>query len=186
MCSRMLRKDRIGVWKSQNGCPWKVSFAASLMPPPTTTAVSSKLVEALQQRGGPEFQNNNASSTTAAASSQSTPFQPRRRKTSFGVNPTPTRTPSMTLHHRRRAGSSVGQKPATDVRLLPRLEEENANLPPQVRRPVTPVASATTKKEKKTKAVKLRIPVSSFSHKSNDKMHCSTKTPNQCAFNRMS
>ncbi|CAO3628789.1 unnamed protein product [Cunninghamella blakesleeana] len=45
-------------------------------------------------------------------------YQPRRRRTSFG--PTPSRTPSMTLNKR--------QTQNNDIKLLPRLEEENANL----------------------------------------------------------
>lgn len=54
------------------------------------------------------------------------------------MGPNPTRNPSMT-YTRRRAHSGVGHSTTVpnstnvDVRLLPRLEEENANLPPQVR-----------------------------------------------------
>ncbi|KAI8384488.1 rab-GTPase-TBC domain-containing protein [Radiomyces spectabilis] len=58
--------------------------------------------------------------------SKSTPYQARRRPS---MTPTPTRTPSMTLSQRRRA-VPCHYKPS-DLKLLPRLEEENANLPPQ-------------------------------------------------------
>ena len=114
----------------------------------TPPASPSKLVhslnksEATQQQQQQQQQKENKQKQHTLLSSKSTPFQPHRRirTTSFGVGPTPTRAPSMTIHQRRRTASGVGQlnsnitisnnKP--DVQLLPRLEEENANLPPQV------------------------------------------------------
>lgn len=111
----------------------------------------SKLAGAWQQREATvgihpqqQIDPTTPSSSSALNSSKSTPFQHHRRlrTTSFGMGPTPTRTPSMTLHQRRRTASNVGHgsnnKAVSDVRLLPRLEEENANLPPQVNTPALP------------------------------------------------
>ncbi|KAI9250959.1 rab-GTPase-TBC domain-containing protein [Phascolomyces articulosus] len=117
-------------------------------PPPPNDVVSSttppaspsKLVHALNKSEATQ-QHQQKKQQTMMSSSKSTPFQPHRRirTTSFGVGPTPTRAPSMTIHQRRRTASGAGHlnnsitinnnKP--DVQLLPRLEEENANLPPQ-------------------------------------------------------
>ncbi|KAI7880417.1 TBC-domain-containing protein, partial [Lichtheimia hyalospora FSU 10163] len=104
-------------------------------------ASPSKLAGAWQQReatlGIQQQQPIDPTSSSALNTSKSTPFQHHRRlrTTSFGMGPTPTRAPSMTLHQRRRTASNAGHgsnnKPVSDVRLLPRLEEENANLPPQ-------------------------------------------------------
>ncbi|KAG0173812.1 hypothetical protein DFQ28_008108 [Apophysomyces sp. BC1034] len=74
----------------------------------------SKLVDALQQRDRSKFMK-----PLAISPSKSTPYQRRRPS----IAPTPTRNPSMTL--RRRPA-----KPS-DLKLLPRLEEENASLPQQ-------------------------------------------------------
>ncbi|KAF7724360.1 hypothetical protein EC973_001148 [Apophysomyces ossiformis] len=75
----------------------------------------SKLVDALQQKKD----RSKYMKPLAISPSKSTPYQ--RRRPSIG--PTPTRNPSMTL--RRRPA-----KPS-DLKLLPRLEEENASLPQQ-------------------------------------------------------
>ncbi|KAI9485147.1 rab-GTPase-TBC domain-containing protein [Zychaea mexicana] len=121
------------------------------MPPPNDTPQQptspSKLVHALhkseQQAATTAVQQQHKQKYNTIASSKSTPFQPHRRirTTSFGIGPTPTRAPSMTLHHRRRTASGAGHLDSNannnssnnkpDVQLLPRLEEENANLPPQ-------------------------------------------------------
>ncbi|KAI8141101.1 rab-GTPase-TBC domain-containing protein [Fennellomyces sp. T-0311] len=91
----------------------------------------SKLVHALHKSEAVAQQHTQPADLVT--SSKSTPFNRRMRTTSFGVGPTPTRAPSMTLHQRRRTASGAGHlnSPKPDVRLLPRLEEENANLPPQ-------------------------------------------------------
>ncbi|KAG2224252.1 hypothetical protein INT45_000283 [Circinella minor] len=121
-----------------------------MSPPPNDTVLSttatppaspSKLVHALNKSDATQQERENKQKQQTLLSSKSTPFQAHRRirTTSFGVGPTPTRAPSMTIHQRRRTASGAGQlnnsitinnnKP--DVQLLPRLEEENANLPPQ-------------------------------------------------------
>ncbi|ORX47467.1 RabGAP/TBC [Hesseltinella vesiculosa] len=92
--------------------------------PPTPS--TSKLYSALQQQQQ-QAQNHldNSNGIHAPVSPRPLPsksYQPRRsRLTSFG--PTPTRNPSMTLAQWR--------KQPSDVKVLPRLEEENASLPPQ-------------------------------------------------------
>jgi hypothetical protein len=81
----------------------------------TSTEIHSKLYDALQQREIPPRPLPSKS------------YQPRRRRPSLA--PTPSRTPSMSLHRRQPT-----KPPVTDFKVLPRLEEENANLPPQVSR----------------------------------------------------
>ncbi|KAI8085984.1 rab-GTPase-TBC domain-containing protein [Halteromyces radiatus] len=77
-----------------------------------TVNESSKLYNALQERDIPPRPLPSKS------------YQPRRRRPSLA--PTPSRTPSMSLH--RRANT---KPPLPDFKVLPRLEEENASLPPQ-------------------------------------------------------
>lgn len=64
------------------------------------------------------------------SASRSTPRQLHRQRSFVGLRPFPSRAPSMTLIRHR--STSCLKKTASDVHLLPRLEKENANLPPQV------------------------------------------------------
>lgn len=64
------------------------------------------------------------------SASRSTPRPLNRQRSFVGLRPFPAKTPSMTLIRHR--STSCLKKTASDVHLLPRLEKENANLPPQV------------------------------------------------------
>lgn len=168
------------------------------MPPNDDLALSppaspSKLAGAWQQReaalGTQQQQqhvdptSSSTSSSSALNSSKSTPFQHHRRlrTTSFGMGPTPTRAPSMTLHQRRRTASNAGHgsinKAVSDVRLLPRLEEENANLPPQVK---TNPNNDTNDNDHLWDMI--RVPLSLLLLKLNDRMLCSMRIQSRCVY----
>ena len=68
--------------------------------------------------------------TNLVSASRSTPRQLHRQRSFAGLRPFPTKTPSMTLIRHR--STSCLKKSASNIHLLPRLEKENANLPPQV------------------------------------------------------
>ncbi|KAL0076124.1 rab-GTPase-TBC domain-containing protein [Phycomyces blakesleeanus] len=87
------------------------------MATPPSVSRPSKLLDATQQK--------KRLPPLVIAPSKSTSYQARRRPS---MAPTPTRTPSMTTS-RRRNPAGVHHKPPSDIKLLPRLEEENANLP---------------------------------------------------------
>lgn len=137
-----------------------------------------------QQHVDPSSSSATTSSSSALNSSKSTPFQHHRRlrTTSFGMGPTPTRAPSMTLHQRRRTASNAGHgsinKAVSDVRLLPRLEEENANLPPQVK--TNPNNNDTNDNDSLMDMI--RVPLSLLLLKLNDRMLCSMRIQSLCAY----